>query len=70
MSATMTEKQYTTQEVAEILRVHRLSVIRRIEKGKLRARKEGKDWRISASDLEAYIQSTYNDMPPAKEEEP
>jgi len=68
MSATMTEKQYTTQEVAEILRVHRLSVIRRIEKGKLRARKEGNEWRIRESDLEAYIQSTY-DEPPAKEEE-
>ena len=68
MSATMTEKEYTTQEVAEILRVHRLSVIRRIEKGKLRARKEGSIWRISESDLEAYIQSTYIE-PPAKEEE-
>ena len=59
MSAVFMEKEYTTEEVAARLRVHRLTVIHRIEAGVLPARKEGREWRIKASDLEAYIQSTY-----------
>jgi excisionase family DNA binding protein len=64
MSAVLMEQEYTTEEVAARLRIHRLTVIRRIEAGVLPARKEGREWRIRASDLEAYIQSTY----PAKNE--
>jgi excisionase family DNA binding protein len=64
MSAVRMEQEYTTEEVAARLRVHRLTVIRRIEAGVIPARKEGREWRIKASDLEAYIQSTY----PAKNE--
>ncbi len=59
MSAVFMEQEFTTEEVAARLRVHRLTVIRRIEAGLLPARKEGREWRIKASDLEAYIQSTY-----------
>jgi excisionase family DNA binding protein len=55
------ERELTTQEVAERLRISWLSVIRRIQAGKLRARKEGNEWRIKESDLEAYIKSTYPD---------
>jgi excisionase family DNA binding protein len=66
MSAVLMEQQeYTTDEVAARLRVHRMTVIRRIEAGLLPARKEGREWRIRVSDLEAYIQSTY----PKKEED-
>ena len=64
MSAVFMEQEYTTEEVAARLRVHRLTVIKRIEAGLIPARKEGREWRIRASDLEAYIQSTY----PAKNE--
>ena len=65
MSAVQMEQEFTTEEVAARLRVHRLTVIKRIEAGLLPARKEGREWRIKASDLEAYIQSTY----PPKEHE-
>ncbi len=58
-------KELTTQEVANRLRVHRLTVIRRIEAGLIRARKEGNEWRIREDDLEDYIQRTY----PKKEED-
>jgi len=63
MQTLIMSEEYTTQEVAEILRIHRLSVIRRIESGKLRARKEGSEWRISKKDLDAYIKSTFADNP-------
>jgi excisionase family DNA binding protein len=57
---TMTqEHELTAQEVADRLGVNWLTVIRRIQSGKLRARKEGKEWRIRESDLEAYINSTF-----------
>jgi excisionase family DNA binding protein len=62
MSAVMSEQEqieYTTDEVAERLRVHRMTVIRRIEQGLILARKEGREWRIRKVDLEAYILSTY-----------
>lgn len=59
MSAVFMEQEFTTEEVAARLRVHRLTVIKRIEAGLLPARKEGRHYRIKASDLEAYIQSTY-----------
>jgi excisionase family DNA binding protein len=55
------ERELTTQEVAERLRISWLSVIRRIQAGKIRARKEGNEWRIRESDLEDYINSTYPD---------
>ena len=61
MSAVSMDQEYTTEEVAERLRVHRLTVIKRIEEGRLVARKEGREWRIKASDLEDYIRSTYPD---------
>lgn len=55
----MEQEEYTTEEVAARLRVHRLTVIRRIEAGVIPARKEGREWRINKADLEAYIRSTY-----------
>jgi excisionase family DNA binding protein len=63
MQTLIMAEEYTTQEVADMLRIHRLSVIRRIESGKLRARKEGSEWRIRKSDLDAYIKSTFPDLP-------
>ena len=62
MSATMTmteDKELTLGEVAKRLRLSRMTVLRRIRAGKIRARREGDLWRIRESDLEAYIQSTY-----------
>lgn len=54
-------REYTPQEVAEILRVDQMTVIRRLKAGKIRARKEGRFWRISEDDLNNYINSTYRD---------
>ncbi len=59
MSAVFMEQEYTTEEVAARLRIHRLTVIRKIEAGEIRARKQGREWRISQEDLAAYIRSTY-----------
>lgn len=60
----MQQEELTVDEVAKRLRVHRETVIRRIETGQLLARKEGREWRIHPDDLDAYIRSTY----PKKEE--
>ncbi len=54
----MEEQELTTDEVAKRLRVHRLSVLRYIRRGQLRARKQGQEYRIKISWLEEYIQST------------
>lgn len=55
----MQEKEYTTEEVAARLRVSEMTVIRRIAAGKLRARREGRMWRVSERDLETYLRETY-----------
>jgi excisionase family DNA binding protein len=55
----MIEREYTVEEIAEILHVNLDTVYRRINSKKLRARKEGKGWRVSETDLRAYIDSTY-----------
>lgn len=58
-AATMTEQdELTVNEVAKILRVSRYTVINRITEGKLRARQEGREWRIRRSDLDEYRRST------------
>lgn len=54
-------KEYTPQEVARILKVDQLTVKRRIYAGKIRARKEGRFWRIGEDDLQAYIEQTYRE---------
>lgn len=55
------QKEYTVREVARILGVNRMTVIRRLEAGKIRARKEGNRWRISEDDLNDYIRQTYRE---------
>lgn len=54
-------KEYTPQELARILKVDQMTVKRRIKAGKIRARKEGRFWRISEDDLNRYIQQTYQE---------
>ena len=57
------EQELTIAEVARRLRVSERTVLRRIIAGLLRARKEGKKWRITKSDLADYIESTYRSGP-------
>jgi len=45
---------YTTNEVAEILKVHKRTIFRYIESGKLKATKIGQ-WRIKKEDLDKLI---------------
>ncbi|WP_078393175.1 helix-turn-helix transcriptional regulator [Shouchella patagoniensis] len=50
----MLKGSYTTEEIAQMLKVSKLTVYDLIKKGKLPAYRVGKQMRIDASDLEAY----------------
>jgi putative resolvase len=43
---------YKTREAAELFGVRRLTVIRWIEAGRLKATKYGRQWRITAAEIE------------------
>lgn len=49
-----THSLYTTNEVAEILKVNRRTIFRYIKSGKLKAVKIGQ-WRIKQADLDNFI---------------
>ncbi|MEM7337715.1 MAG: helix-turn-helix domain-containing protein [Actinomycetota bacterium] len=49
----------TISEAAEILGVHYMTVYRYIRTGRLQARKQGRDWRIAAEDLDRFLGSAY-----------
>ena len=53
------EKLLTAQEAAKILRVSYRSIVRYIERGKLKASKIGM-WRIKQSDLNKFLGKTSN----------
>ena len=55
------ERELTLAQVAAALNVSVPTVKRRIEAGRIRARKEGQEWRIQISELHRYIQSTHTD---------
>lgn len=46
---------YTRQEVARLLNIHPMTVYREIKRGKLKAYRVANDFRISKTDLEAYM---------------
>ncbi|MGZ0053048.1 substrate-binding domain-containing protein [Brevibacillus gelatini] len=48
------EKSYTTEEIAKILRISKLTVYDLIKKGELPAYRVGRQMRVDESDLEAY----------------
>lgn len=54
------EQDLTMVDVAMRLGVSIQTVRRRIDMGRIRARKEGQEWRISRGDLQKYIDSTYH----------
>jgi len=51
-------KFYTTQEVAQMLQLHHLTVLKYINNGNLKALKFGRVYRIKESDLEAFIEKS------------
>jgi excisionase family DNA binding protein len=52
-------EELTLNQVCQRLKRSRYYVYDLIKSGKLRARREGKEYRILESDLTAYIQSTF-----------
>ncbi|WP_223069447.1 helix-turn-helix transcriptional regulator [Paenibacillus caui] len=56
---------YTTEEIAKLLKVSKLTVYDLIKKGELPAYRVGKQMRIDAEDLEAYKQNAKSGMAPA-----
>lgn len=54
-------KLLTPAEVAEELRVSAMTVYRLIKSGELRAARIGKSFRISADDVDAYLQARFSD---------
>lgn len=53
------DEELTLNQVCQRLKRSRYYVYDLIKNGKLRARKEGKEYRILKSDLNAYIQGTF-----------
>lgn len=57
----MSEDQYfTTAEVASMLKLNPFTVLAYIRKGKLRASKIGKSYRIVKGDIDAFIARGYS----------
>ena len=46
---------YTTKELAEILKVHHLTIIKWINEGKIKATKLGRIWRVRKEDFDEFI---------------
>jgi excisionase family DNA binding protein len=71
------ERLYDPAQVAEYLQLHRETVMDHLRSGKLRGRKVGKVWRVTESDLQAFIDAHINqsdmirlgDFPPIPIEE-
>ncbi len=51
----MIEKIYTPEELADICKVHKSTIIKMLKNGKIPANKVGKQWRILASEWRKYI---------------
>ena len=50
-------KFITVEEIAEVLKIHRNTVVGLIERGDLKALKIGKVWRIKEEDFNEYLKS-------------
>jgi excisionase family DNA binding protein len=49
------EKIYTTEQVAQLLQIHPLTVLKYISSGKLRAIKLGRVYRIRESEIQKFL---------------
>ncbi len=50
------ETIYTTEQVAELLQIHPLTVLKYIKGGRLKSIKLGRVYRIRESELDAFLQ--------------
>jgi|APSaa5957512576_1039674.scaffolds.fasta_scaffold88183_1 excisionase family DNA binding protein len=53
------DKQYSMEEVADILRIDNREVLRYLERGKIKGEKTGLVWKITGEDLDNYIDTLY-----------
>ena len=55
------ERMYTPREAAEVARVSRMTIQRRIDDGTIKASKRGSHWRIAESELDRYRDQVFAD---------
>lgn len=53
-------KYYTTEEVAELLKLHTRTVREYLKSGQLRGYKLGDTWRISEEDIQEFLEARAN----------
>lgn len=58
MKPTSSHRLYTADEVAELLNLHVKTIRRYVQDGRLKARRIGKEYRITRADLEAFAGDT------------
>lgn len=51
------KKLYTVQQVADLLSVHPITIYRYIKQGKLKTKYIGRQYRITESDLDSFIEN-------------
>ena len=51
------EKHLTTEEIAEALRVHKVTIVRWIREGKLKAKKVGRRWLVNVDDYNGFVEN-------------
>ena len=61
MKPTTTHRLYTAEQVAELLNLHVKTIRRYVQDGRLKARRIGKEYRITRADLEAFAGDTLAD---------
>ncbi|OGF65726.1 MAG: hypothetical protein A2Y62_06430 [Candidatus Fischerbacteria bacterium RBG_13_37_8] len=62
-------KLYTIQEIAEMLKVHPLTIQRKVKKGIIKGVKINKSWYISSDNLKSFLQgNTCGSEPKGKKE--
>jgi len=54
----MTEKYYTVDEIAGLIKIHPKTIQRYIREGRLKASKVGKSWRVSGHDLSTFTEGS------------
>lgn len=54
----MSDKYYTVDEIAELIKIHPKTVQRYIREGRLKATKVGKSWRVSGHDLSIFTEGS------------
>lgn len=54
------QKFYTVKEVADMLRVSQMTIVRELDRGNLKGVRVAKNWRISEENLKNYLERNDN----------